>query len=120
MIAEPPGEPVIIVSGPRSVARPSALSLAVARSKTSVGAIELRGRLPPCGLFGAGSNEAAIPVSVPGGEGVLPNEKSVNWLFSRKPADHLAAAECVFDEVVIATALPLRSTIDTCDVPPSG
>ena len=33
---------------------------------------------------------------VPGGEGVLPNEKSVNWLFSRKPADHLAAAECVF------------------------
>ena len=56
-------------------------------SKTMVGAMELRGRLPPSTRLAIGR-----PSSSTGR-----NEKSVSWLLSRKPAGPDARAEGAFD-----------------------
>ncbi len=68
MITEPPGDPTTIRMSPRP---PSGV-----RSKTSVGAIELRGRLPGSTRLATGS-----PSSSTGSA-----EKSVSWLLRRKPS----------------------------------
>src|SRR6476661_4066079 len=96
MIDDPPGDPVT------SSRRP-------APSITIVGDIELRGRLPGCTRLATG---------VPSGlRGV--NEKSVSWLLSRKPAPGTITPlpKELSTVVVIDSALPYWSTIETWLVP---
>ena len=93
MICEPPGEPTVASSCPEAL------------SNTSVGAIELRGRLPGCTRFATGSPSACGT-----------KEKSVSWLFSRKPRTITRAPNTSSIVVVIDNALPKPSTTEMCEV----
>jgi L-aminopeptidase/D-esterase-like protein len=66
MMVAPPGEPV---------ARRNSHARRPLAANTSVGAIELRGRLPAATRLAIGAPLASVGAA----------EKSVNWLFSRKP-----------------------------------
>ena len=94
MICEPPGDPVTISGFP-------------CLSRTIVGAIELRGRLPP-----ATPLAIALPFASTG-----TNEKSVSSLLRRKPAAHKWEPNALSIDAVIDTALPSSSTIEICVVP---
>ncbi|MNN64438.1 hypothetical protein D3C81_1798780 [compost metagenome] len=74
-------------------------------SKTKVGAIELRGRLPGCTRF------AIKPFASLGSK-----EKSVNSLFNKKPSTIWREPKPFSIVVVIATARPLPSTMEICEV----
>ena len=103
MMVAPPGEPVAMRNSPRV---PSA-----AVRNSSVGAIELRGRLPAATRLAMGA-----PV-----ESVGEAEKSVSWLFSRKPPRVMwKAPKPDSMVVVIDTTLPRPSTTVICVVPFSG
>ncbi len=90
----PPGEPIASTSAP------------LERSSTSVGDIELRGRLPGATLLAIGAPAASVGAA----------EKSVSWLFSRKPRTIRRAPNAFSIELVIDTASPRASTIDRCVV----
>jgi hypothetical protein len=92
MMALPPGEPTTR-TGRRL------------RSKTIVGAIELRGRLPA---------STRLATGLPFSSGA--KEKSVSWLLRRKPRTIRREPKPSSIVVVIETALPRRSTIETCVV----
>src|SRR5512135_2347096 len=92
MICEPPGDPTVATSWPEAL------------SNTRVGAIELRGRLP-------GSTRLATGRPPDCGT----NEKSVSWLFSRKPRT-ITRAPNTSSIVVVASALPYLSTTEMCEV----
>src|SRR5512135_2683695 len=93
MICDPPGEPTAATNLPEDF------------SNTRVGAIELRGRLPGCTRFATGN---------PSDRGV--NEKSVSWLFNRKPRTITREPNTSSIVVVIDSALPKRSTTEMCEV----
>jgi hypothetical protein len=104
MISAPPGLPPLITNWP------------VALSKTSVGAIDERGRLPGCTRLAMG-----LPCASAGSKA-----KSVSSLFSKKPPSPPVtptiwrAPNWLSMVVVIASALPQPSTMLMCDVPYSG
>ena len=97
MIAEPPGDPTLITNAP------------LARSKTSIGDIDDRGRLPPSTRFATGT-----PFSFG------TNEKSVSSLLSRKPRTMICEPNTFSIVVVIAIALPKPSTTEMCEVDASS
>ena len=102
MIVPPPGEPVPITKSPLV---PSAAIL-----KTSVGAIELRGRLPGWTRFAIGAPVLSVGVA----------EKSVSWLLRMKPRVMWYEPKPLSTVVVITSALPFLSTIVMWVVPLSG
>ena len=69
---------------------------------TKVGAIELRGRFSGCTRLATRLPSASRSV----------NEKSVNWLLSKKPRTICRLPKPFSIVVVMEIALPLRSTID--------
>src|SRR3546814_16875159 len=87
MIVDPPGDPTTISRSP-------------AESKTRVGAIELRGRLPDSTRLAAGR---------PSRSGV--KAKSVSWLLSRKPRTISREPKAPSMLEVKLTALPAASTM---------
>ena len=89
MMRPPPGEPTTAKTSPFS-------------SKTMVGDMELRGRLPPSTRFAIG-----WPLS-----STSRKEKSVSWLLSRKPAAQTPEPNAPSIVVVNETALPSASTIE--------
>ena len=100
MMVAPPGEPVAMRNSPRA----PVLSL----RNTSVGAIELRGRLPAATRLAMGSPPASVGAA----------EKSVSWLFSRKPPRVMWKAPKPLSMVVVNdTTLPRPSTTVMCVVP---
>ena len=89
MMVEPPGEPVAMRNSPRL---PSLLVRNI-----SVGAIELRGRLLAATRLAIGAPVLSVGAA----------EKSVNWLFSRKPPRVMwKAPKADSTVVVIDTTLP--------------
>ncbi|MNT58123.1 hypothetical protein D3C72_1955410 [compost metagenome] len=94
MMALPPGEPTTPSRSP------------VAALKMMVGAMELRGRLPACTLLAMGLPAASVAV----------NEKSVSWLFSKKPRTICRLPKPFSMVVVMDTALPALSMMDMCVV----
>ena len=98
MMVAPPGEPVPIRKSP---IEPSSAIL-----NTSVGAIELRGRLL-----------AWMRLAIGPLESLASTEKSVSWLFSRKPRVKWNEPMPLSIVVVMTTTLPSLSTIDMCVVP---
>ena len=105
MMAAPPGEPRLISSLPSRW------------SKTSVGLIDERGRLPGCTRLAMGLPSASA--------GAI--EKSVNSLLSKKPPTLPLPPSLIRRApntssivVVIATARPSASTIEMWLVPTSG
>ena len=101
MISAPPGEPTIAYSGPRPVGT---------WSNTSVGAIELRGRLPGWTRLATGAP------SGPAGSAA----KSVSWLFRMNPSTMWNEPNADSTVVVSAAALPYSSTTLIWLVPCSG
>ena len=97
MMVLPPGEP--------STASSSPLCL-----NTIVGDIELRGRLPASTRLATGRPASSL----------ARKEKSVSWLLSRKPRTSWKLPKADSMEVVIDTALPPASTIETWLVDGSG
>ena len=92
MILDPPGEPTAMTKLPEP-------------SKTNVGDIELRGRLP---------GSARLAMGAPFLDGA--KEKSVNWLFSINPPDIIRDPKAFSMLDVIETALPNLSTTLKCVV----
>ena len=88
MMALPPAEPRASTSLP-------------SRSNTMVGAMALRGRLPGSMRLATGFPSCSAT-----------KEKSVSWLFRRKPRTICWLPKAYSIEVVIATALPSASTMD--------
>ena len=69
------------------------------------GAIDERGRLPPCTRLATGTPSTAGT-----------NEKSVSWLLSRKPCTICFEPKTFSIVTVMATALRAASTVETCVV----
>ena len=101
MMVAPPGEPVPMTNSPRALSLPL--------RNTSVGAIELRGRLPASSLLAIGLPCASVGLA----------SKSVSWLFRMKPCVKWNEPMPDSTVVVMDTTLPRRSTMVKCVVPAS-
>ena len=100
MIVAPPGEPVPMTNSPRALPLPL--------RNTSVGAIELRGRLPAATRLAI-----RLPLASVGA-----GEKSVSWLFSRKP--RVMWNEPMPDSTVVVMRRPRCRAVDDGDVRGAG
>ena len=93
----PPGEPTAATNRPL-------------RSSTTAGAMDERGRLPGATALAAGAPSFSV------GE----KEKSVSWLFRKKPWTIRPEPKRLSTVVVIETTLPLPSTMTKWVVPPGS